>query len=195
MKGIINSIVLTVGFAVSLGGCATLPIYNTALPKAFKPEVVASIRHGLPSAEVLAIFGPPTSVKQAVCGASTGREWNCTTWDYGKFPYDRASFTFDADGGSLVLNNFEVRRTGVALPASFTADNVLKVRQGIASEEIEKMFGLPSSVRQAVCGSATGSPWTCTTWEYGEFPYGSASFTFASLDGSLVLNNYEVKRD
>ena len=50
------------------------------------------------------------NVSQAVCGASTGKPWTCTTWAYGEFPYDRASFTIAADRGSLVLRNFDVHR-------------------------------------------------------------------------------------
>jgi hypothetical protein len=56
------------------------------------------------------------------------------------------------------------------------------------------MFGTPKNVRQAVCGASTGKSWTCTTWEYGEFPYGRASFTFAADSGSLVLKNFDVHK-
>lgn len=170
-----------------LTGCATLP-------RSFTSENVMSVHQGMGSDEILRMFGTPKNVKQAVCGASTGRAWNCTTWEYGEFPYDRASFTFDSESGSLVLNNFGVQRSGGSLPASFTTENVMKVHQGIGSDEIERLFGIPKSVRQAVCGAATGAPWTCTTWEYGEFPYDRASFTFASREGGLVLNNFEVTR-
>lgn len=76
------------------------------------------------------------------------------------------------------------------LPNSFTTDNVMNVYQGMASDRILEMFGTPKNVSQAVCGASTGKPWTCTTWEYGEFPYDRASFTFASDTGSLILNNF-----
>lgn len=81
------------------------------------------------------------------------------------------------------------------LPTSFTTDNIMKVHQGMSSDEIIKMFGKPKSVSQAVCGGDTGHTWTCTTWEYGEFPYDRASFTFSG-DGpdALVLNNFKVDR-
>ena len=181
----LSAIVGIIGLIMT--GCATLP-------RSFTSENVMSVHQGMGSDEILRMFGTPKNVKQAVCGASTGRSWTCTTWEYGEFPYDRASFTFDSDGGSLVLNNFEVQRSGGSLPASFTTENVMKVHQGIGSDEIERLFGNPKSVRQAVCGAATGVPWTCTTWEYGEFPYDRASFTFASREGSLVLNNFEVTR-
>lgn len=185
--GLFSGLGVVCASVVFTGGCATLP-------RSFTAENVVSINQGMSSDEIARMFGNPKSVRQAVCGASTGRSWTCTTWEYGEFPYDRASFTFGSEGGSLVLNNFEVHRTGGALPAAFTSENVMKVRQGIGAEDIVRMFGVPTSVRQAVCGSATGSPWTCTTWEYGEFPYDRASFTFATRDGSLVLNNFEVQR-
>lgn len=185
IKATYQALVFAIG--LSLGGCATLPT-------SFTVENVMRIHQGMDSEEILKEFGTPKSVRQAVCGTNTGKAWTCTTWEYGEFPYDRASFTFDSEGGSLVLNNFEVQRTGGSLPAAFTTDNVMRVHQGIGSDEIVKLFGVPKGVRQAVCGAATGNPWTCTTWEYGEFPYDRASFTFASRDGSLVLNNFEVHR-
>jgi hypothetical protein len=82
------------------------------------------------------------------------------------------------------------------LPTSFSTDNIMKVHQGMSSDEILKMFGKPKSVSQAVCGSDTGHAWTCTTWEYGAFPYDRASFTFSGDDPkNLKLNNFKVDRD
>ncbi len=72
----------------------------------------------------------------------------------------------------------------------------MKVHQGMSSNEILNMFGKPKSVSQAICGSATPKPWTCTTWEYGEFPYDTASFTFSGDNpNSLILNDFKVDRD
>jgi hypothetical protein len=173
--------------ALGVGGCVTLPT-------AFTTENVMSVRQGMESDEILKLFGTPKNVRQAVCGASTGKSRSCTTWEYGEFPYDRASFTFDSDSGVLILNNFDVHRSGGTLPKSFTTKNVLKVHQGIGSDEILMMFGTPKNVRQAVCGASTGRPWTCITWEYGEFPYDRASFTFAEDGGTLILNNFDVQR-
>jgi hypothetical protein len=172
---------------VVLGGCATLP-------KSFTTDNVMNVYQGMASDRILEMFGTPKNVSQAVCGASTGKPWTCTTWEYGEFPYDRASFTFASDTGSLILNNFEVHRSGGTLPKSFTTENVMKVHQGIGSVEILKLFGTPKDVRQAVCGASTGKPWTCTTWEYGEFPYDRASFTFSEENGVLILNNFDVHR-
>lgn len=81
------------------------------------------------------------------------------------------------------------------LPSSFTTENIMKVHQGMSSDEIVKMFGTPKSVSQSVCGSDTGKAWTCTTWEYGAFPYDQASFTFSGDNAkSLTLNNFKVDR-
>jgi hypothetical protein len=81
------------------------------------------------------------------------------------------------------------------LPPSFTTENIMKVHQGMSSTEILEMFGKPKNVSQSVCGAATGHPWACTTWEYGESPYGSASFTFSgNAADSLILNNFKINR-
>ena len=79
-------------------------------------------------------------------------------------------------------------------PTSFTTQNVTNVHQGLGSDEILKMFGTPKNVRQDVCGASTGESWSCTTWEYGEFPNDRASFTFAEDGGTLILNNFDVQR-
>lgn len=143
---------------------------------------------------VLKLFGAPTDISQAVCGA-TGSMWNCTTWKYGDFPYESASFTFASDNKPFTLNNFDIDRGGESLPASFTTENILKVHQGMRSEKILKIFGLPKSVSQTVCGAKTDSTWNCTTWKYGDFPYASASFTFSGEHGSLILNNFKVDKE
>lgn len=81
-----------------------------------------------------------------------------------------------------------------ALPMSFTTKKIMKVHQGMRSQEILKMFGNPRSVSQAVCGAATGHTWTCTTWEYGD--NGKASFTFrGDRPDSLILNDFKIDRD
>jgi hypothetical protein len=72
----------------------------------------------------------------------------------------------------------------------FTTDNVMKVHRGMKSDKILEMFGAPKGVRQSVCGGAVGTPWTCTTWEYGD----AARFTFSGDSGSLVLNNFDIHR-
>lgn len=81
-----------------------------------------------------------------------------------------------------------------ALPATFSTENIMQVHQGMSSDEILAMFGEPKSVDVAVCGMPPNQ-WTCTTWEYGEFPYERASFTFNGKHDSLKLNSFEVERD
>lgn len=77
----------------------------------FNSENMMKIHAGMSSNQILQMFGTPKSVSQSVCGAATGRPWQCTTWEYGKFPYDRATFTFSGDKpGSLILNSFEINR-------------------------------------------------------------------------------------
>jgi len=79
--------------------------------------------------------------------------------------------------------------------STFTNEKMMKVRQGMTSDEVLKMFGQPKSISQAVCGSKTGSPWNCTTWEYESF-FGdeTASFTFSGEPDSYVLNNFSINR-
>lgn len=79
------------------------------------------------------------------------------------------------------------------LPNSFTTENIMKVHQGMGSNEILKMFGRPKSVSQAVCGAGTKT-WTCTTWEYGQFPYDRATFTFSGNTENKILNDFKIDR-
>lgn len=82
------------------------------------------------------------------------------------------------------------------LPTSFSTENVMKVHNGMKSDEILKMFGEPKSVSQSICGSDTGNTWTCTTWKYGRYPFDRASFTFSGDDPkNLKLNDFSVDRD
>lgn len=81
------------------------------------------------------------------------------------------------------------------LPSAFSTENIMKLHQGMSSDEILALFGGPKSIRSAVCGRPPDQ-WRCTTWEYeyGEFPYDRARFTFSDEFNSLVLNNFDVGR-
>ncbi|MBS0380661.1 MAG: hypothetical protein JSS29_19435 [Proteobacteria bacterium] len=171
--------------SVSLLGCSSLPT-------SFTTENIMMVHRGMGADEVKRMFGLPKSVSQAVCGGATEHTWTCTTWEYGKFP-DRATFTFASAAGSLVVNHFDIHRTGRVLPDSFTTENVMKVHQGMDSTEILRTFGTPINFRRTVCGPS-GHQWTCTIWEYGSFPHDSATFMFADDSGALVLNNFDVHR-
>lgn len=79
---------------------------------------------------------------------------------------------------------------------TFPIEKVMKVHQGMSSQEILDLFGKPKDVSQSVCGANTGHPWTCTTWKYGDYGYGDrASFTFSGEPGAFILNNFEFDRD
>ncbi len=78
-----------------------------------------------------------------------------------------------------------------ALPSKFSTENIMKLHQGMSSDEILTLFGEPEKIRVAVCGRPPDQ-WTCTTWDY---PYDRASFTFNGEDDSLKLNNFNVDRN
>ncbi len=100
----------------------------------------------------------------------------------------------------LLLTSCETMSTSAlpsstsALPSSFPTESVMKLHQGMSSDEILQLFGEPKNIRSAVCGRDPDQ-WTCTTWEYGEFPYDRASFTFSGEHGSYILNNFDIHRD
>ena len=80
------------------------------------------------------------------------------------------------------------------LPTTFTTENLMKVHQGMSSNQILEMFGTPKNVAVNVCGMPPNQ-WTCTTWEYGEFPYDRAIFRFNGEHDSLTLNDFSVDRE
>ncbi len=80
------------------------------------------------------------------------------------------------------------------LPTTFSTENIMKIHQGMNSNEILTLFGKPKNFKVRVCGTPPNQ-WTCTTWEYGEFPYEHASFTFSGKHDSLKLNDFKVDRD
>lgn len=88
--------------SLSLSSCSTLPT-------TFTTEIIMKVHQGMSSNEILTLFGEPKNIDVSVCGRSPN-QWTCTTWEYGKFPYDRASFTFSGKYDSLKLNNFKVDR-------------------------------------------------------------------------------------
>ena len=89
--------------------CETVAVSTSALPSSFTTENIMKIHQGMRSGEILQLFGEPKSISSAVCGRAPN-QWRCTTWKYGEFPYDRASFTFSGEPGSYILNNFQVDR-------------------------------------------------------------------------------------
>ena len=187
-----------IAMVIAFAGCNTLSKKNTTtyLPAGFNDDNVLATYMGMTSDEVLKMYGNPKSVKKSVCGSQTpGGQWNCTTWEYGKFPYDRASFTFYDENGTMKINSFDIERDDKALPDSFTTENIMKVKQGVPHILIYETFGPPKSVSQSICGAATGKPWICTKWEYGDPPYANAQFTFSTTRDSSLLNDFSIERD
>lgn len=166
---------------------------DSYLSEAFTTQNIMTIHTGMTSDQILKLFGDPKNVSQNVCGAN---HWICITWEYGEFPYDRASFTFNGNNKHPILNNFDIKRMNESklLPDAFTTENIMKIHQGMSSDEILKTFGPPKNLSQSICGRGKGI-WICTTWEYGNFPYQRASFTFNGNHGLLILNNFEIKKD
>ena len=78
--------------------------------------------------------------------------------------------------------------------STFSTEKVMKLENGMTSDEIVQMFGNPNSVRTAVCGKDHGQAWDCTFWEYGKFGSGYASFTFQKMGGKLLVNSFKVDR-
>ena len=76
----------------------------------FTTENIMRVHQGMGSNKILEMFGAPKNVRQSVCGASHGRPWTCTTWEYEEVSYGRASFTFAGNRGSLILNDFDVHK-------------------------------------------------------------------------------------
>ena len=84
-------------------------VHSANAMSGFTSENILKVHQGMSSNKILEMFGAPKNVSQSVCGASVGKPWACTTWEYGEAPYDWAVFTFSGDG-SLILNNFDVHR-------------------------------------------------------------------------------------
>lgn len=78
-------------------------------------------------------------------------------------------------------------------PYVFTTEKIMKVHQGMSSDDVLALFGQPKSVRASVCGKPPNQ-WNCTTWEYGGAVYGDASFTFSGEQNELILNNFDINR-
>lgn len=101
-------------FGLALSSCTTFPENESAQAPtsyAFSSENIMKVHQGMSSKEILKMFGQPKNVSQSVCGGSTKSAWSCTTWEYGQFGSDRASFTFSGNSpNSLILNNFSIDR-------------------------------------------------------------------------------------
>lgn len=94
-------------------------------------------------------------------------------------------------GASFLISSCSTVPTS---PSAFTNSNIMKVHQGMGSDEVLVLFGKPQDVRVDVCGTPPNQ-WTCTTWKYEGFFDERASFTFSGSHDALKLNNFSVDRD
>jgi len=92
--------------------------------------------------------------------------------------------------GGIFLSGCE---TLSALPSSFNNKNIMEIKGHMSSETILNTFGNPVNVSSTMCGKE--EKWACTTWTYGEYSYGYATFTFYHEDSKLYLNHFEIDRD
>lgn len=65
---------------------------------------------GMSSDEIIKLYGKPRNIRTSTCGTKANKPWSCTIWEYGKFPYDHATFYFSGKHGSYILNNFDIDR-------------------------------------------------------------------------------------
>lgn len=95
---------------------------------------------------------------------------------------------------SLSISSCAELPANSALPNTFTTENIMKIHQGMSSKAVLALFKEPKNISVSICGRPP-QQWTCTTWEYGEFSRGRASFTFSGNASSLKLNNFDIDRD
>lgn len=74
---------------------------------------------------------------------------------------------------------------------NLNSENMLKIKIGMSSGEILKIFGPPRNISKQVCGAL--NRWTCTTWEYGDIIEDWATFTFSG-EKKMILNDFQIKR-
>jgi len=98
---------------------------------------------------------------------------------------------------TLIISLFTIILSGCqtlsSLPQSFTTKNIMEIKTHMSSESILETFGNPINVSSTVCGKE--EKWNCTTWTYGEYSSGYASFTFYHENNKLFLNHFNIDRD
>ena len=90
--------------------CLSLLTSCTTLPLSFTTENMMKTHPGMSSDKILKMYGKPKNIITTTCGSSTNNPWDCTIWEYGEFPYERATFYFSGEHGSYILNNFNIDR-------------------------------------------------------------------------------------
>ena len=53
------------------------------------------------------------------------------------------------------------------LTAEPSKEQMLKLEEGMTTEQITALLGQPDATESGTCGQATKKPWPCRTWRYG----------------------------
>ncbi|MBC74688.1 MAG: hypothetical protein CME64_01610 [Halobacteriovoraceae bacterium] len=94
---------------------------------------------------------------------------------------------------TVVLLQVGCSTVGSQFSNGLTNENILKIKSGMSSEEVVKMFGYPHGVRETTCGG--NSPWNCTIWSYeDEWTDKEATFFFTTEKGKKILNSFDVEK-
>lgn len=48
-------------------------------------------------------------------------------------------------------------------------EQMLKLEEGMTTEQVTALLGQPDATESGTCGQATKKPWPCRTWRYGWF--------------------------
>lgn len=102
-------------------------------------------------------------------------------------------------GGATLVFEVELikvssqKKVPVVTNYDFTSEKAMRIKIGMNSSEIVKMFGNPNSIKSNMCGQNTSNPWNCTIWTYGVFPNEKATFYFSGeAPDDLSINNFEI---
>ncbi|MGB0452301.1 MAG: hypothetical protein ACPGJV_01200 [Bacteriovoracaceae bacterium] len=75
---------------------------------------------------------------------------------------------------------------------AMTDENKMKIKSGMQSDEIVKMFGNPHKIKDTTCGG--DRPWNCIIWYYDdEWTDHEATFYFRDESGVKVLNSFDLE--
>lgn len=80
-----------------------------------------------------------------------------------------------------------VTTSKVSSNVGFTQENIIKIRQGMTSEEVIQLFGLPVATEAEMMGLGTSRPWPAIQWYYNKYDRYSRRFTFSQENGKLYL--------
>lgn len=79
-------------------------------------------------------------------------------------------------------------------PSRFTGDNIALLHPGMATREVEKLFGPADSIRNTLCGKE--EKWQCEIWSYDrqDNRYLKNTFWFSVRREGRFLDQWDVTR-